>query len=387
MIEHALLFALGFLAATLTGLLVAPAIQRRIVAYAENRMKATMPLSPQEVRAQTDMARAAFAAENARVSQKLVREREKSTRLAVQVEGLKHDVSRLAADNADLKAQIEEMNVDAGELRSALRYEDQKFTQLKSQLESADREILHKKRDIEILHANRDLIQTDLNDNMIANAARETELDNLNSRMLTLRHEREKLLEGLRAAQAQLKETSLKLSREESKSRQLETKLTREISHSAGKDTELGRRDAEIARLREKLKSAAADTKSSARPTRTPEAKALLSAPPAAPLIDFTNGSPSANGTNAMDISSLEADVRDRSAAIAQHLAQVPSPEGDAALRDEIADVAAKMIVLTDAREGATSSIRNLLNQAGPPADPSRVSLAERAKDMLPPRK
>ena len=47
MIEYALLFALGFLAATLTGLLVAPAIQKRIVKFTEARMRATMPLSPQ----------------------------------------------------------------------------------------------------------------------------------------------------------------------------------------------------------------------------------------------------------------------------------------------------------------------------------------------------
>lgn len=370
MIEYALLFALGFLAATLTGLLVAPAIQRRIVAYTENRMKATMPLSPQEVRAQTDMARAAFAAENARVSQQLVREREKSTQLSIRMETVKRDISRLAADNADLKAQIEEMNVEAGDLRSALRHEDQRYGQLKAQLESAEREILHKKRDIEILNANRDLVQTDLNDSMIVGAARETELENLNSRITTLRHEREKLLEGLRAAQAQLKDAGVKLSREEGRSRQFEAKLTRD--------------NAEIGRLREKLKNVAVFPKTSTRPARTQETKALL--PPVSPSSEFTNGTTAANGANGIDIPSLEADVRDRSAAITQHLAQPPSPEGDAALREEIADVAARMIVLTDAREGAASPIRSLLNQPGPAADLGRTSLADRAKDMLPPR-
>ncbi|MFD1328239.1 hypothetical protein [Mycoplana ramosa] len=369
MIEYALLFALGFLAATLTGLLVAPAIQRRIVAYTENRMKATMPLSPQEVRAQTDMARAAFAAENARVSQKLIREREKSTQLSVRIETLKRDIGRLAADNADLKAQIEDMKVEAGDLRSALRHEDQRYGQLKAELEAAEREILHRKRDIEILNANRDLVQTDLNDSMIVGAARETELENLNSRIRTLRHEREKLLDGLRAAQAQLKDAGLKLSREEGRSRQLEAKLTRET--------------AEIGRLREKLKNVAVFPKTSARP-RTQETKALL--PPVSSPGEFANGTPAANGTNSIDIASLEADVRDRSAAITQHLAQPPSPEADAALREEIADVAARMIVLTDAREGAASPIRSLLNQPGPPADVGRTSLADRAKDMLPPR-
>lgn len=373
MIEYALLFALGFLAATLTGLLVAPAIQRRIVAYTENRMKATMPLSPQEVRAQTDMARAAFAAENARVSQQLVREREKSTQLSIRMEAVKRDISRLAADNADLKAQIEDMNVEAGDLRSALRHEDQRFGQLKSQLEAAEREILHKKRDIEILNANRDLVQTDLNDSMIFGAARETELENLNSRIKTLRHEREKLLEGLRAAQAQLKDAGVKLSREEGRSRQLDAKLTRET--------------AEIGRLREKLKNVAVFPKTAARPARTQETKSLLLPVSSPSSTNGTTAATGANGATNIDIASLEADVRDRSAAITQHLALPSSPEGDAALRDEIADIAARMIVLTDAREGAASPIRSLLNQPGPAADVGRTSLADRAKDMLPPSK
>lgn len=81
MIEYAILFGLGFLTATLLALLIAPAIHRHIVAYTENRIRATMPISPQEVRAQKDMARALYAAENAKVRQELDTEREKNTSL------------------------------------------------------------------------------------------------------------------------------------------------------------------------------------------------------------------------------------------------------------------------------------------------------------------
>lgn len=388
MIEYALLFALGFLAATLAGLLVAPAIQRRIVAYTENRLKATMPLSPQEVRAQTDMARAAFAAENARISQKLVREREKSTQLAVKNEALKRDVSRLAADNADLKAEIDDMNVGAGDLRSTLRHEGDRFAQLKAQLEAAEREVSQKKREIEALNANRELLQSELNDGMIALAASETEVENLKSRLLALRHEREKLLDGLRAAQSNLKETTLKLSREEGRSRQLEAKLSREISNSAAKDATLERRAAEIGRLREKLKGIPVNARTPARPSRPTEARPLLAALPDAPRIEFTNGNGAQPMTsaNGMDIPALEADVRDRGAAVAQRLSQPASPQADAELREEIADLAARMIVVTDAREGAASPIRGLLDQAGAGTDPNRISLAQRAKNLLPPQ-
>lgn len=386
MIEYALLFALGFLAATLVGLLVAPAIQRRIVAYTENRMKATTPLSPQEVRAQTDMARAVFAAENARVSQSLVREREKGTRLAVQNEALKRDVSRLAADNADLQAHIEDMNVDAGDLRSSLRHDEQKFAQLKAQLEAADREILHKKREIEILNANRDLVQSDLNDHLIALAAKETEIENLGSRLLALRHERDKLVEGLRVAQANLKETSLKLSREVSRARQLESELSREQNQSAGNDAAPERRVAEVDRLRDKLKNHTPDTRPQAAIAHTSEMKPLLAAPAEIPLIEHDRESASGNGASVLDLLSLEADVRDRSAAITQRLSEAPTEATDAALREEMADVAAKMIVLTDAHEGDASPIRSLLDQAPPANGSGRLSLASRAKNMLPPQ-
>ena len=40
-IEYALIFGLGFMAAALLVMLVAPAVHQRIVAYTENRLKAT----------------------------------------------------------------------------------------------------------------------------------------------------------------------------------------------------------------------------------------------------------------------------------------------------------------------------------------------------------
>jgi len=95
-IEFALLFALGFLTAVILGLLVAPAVHKRIVRFAEDRLKATMPLSPQEVRAQKDAARAGYAAENARTSQTLKRERDKNVNLLVQNGAIQKEAQRVA---------------------------------------------------------------------------------------------------------------------------------------------------------------------------------------------------------------------------------------------------------------------------------------------------
>ncbi len=82
MIEYVLLFSLGFLTAVLVTVLVAPAVRRRIVYFTENRIRATVPLSAAELKAQADMVRATYAAENAKLGVAVKREREK---------GLAHD--------------------------------------------------------------------------------------------------------------------------------------------------------------------------------------------------------------------------------------------------------------------------------------------------------
>ena len=93
-------------------------------------------------------------------------------------------------------------------------------------------------------------------------------------------------------------------------------------------------------------------------------------------LLAHGNGHEAAAPAGGVDIHAIEADVRDRSAAITQRLSDAPTQETDAALREDMADIAAKMIVLTDAREGAASPLRSLLDQAPPASDPRRLSLA-----------
>ncbi|MDX3929175.1 MAG: hypothetical protein QHC90_25660 [Shinella sp.] len=363
MIEYALLFALGFLAATLVGLLIAPAIQRRIVKFTETRIKATMPLSPQEMRAQKDMARAAFAAENARLSQNVVREREKGTRLMVQNERLLKDTGKLAAENADLQAQVAEMNVEAADLRSAIRRAEQTIEQFKTTSDAGDREGRRKLEEMQKLLG-------EVDDLKIALAARDTELENLKSRIDGMRDERDRLRGELKVSREQAREIQLRLSREEGRVRQLETKLSKEVAGSVDKDTVIERRIAEVNRLREKLKGAAADKK----------------APAAMPPLDHPSRESGRNAQAApVDLQALEEDVRNQSAALAERLVAAKSDANDEALREEIADIARKMIVLTATREGTASPIHDLLESAEVPRRGGRKSLARRAKDALEP--
>ena len=379
MIEYALLFALGFLAATLAGLLIAPAIQNRVVKFTEKRMLTTMPLSPQEVRAQKDMARAAYAVENARVSQDLIREREKSTTFQVRTETLLQQSGKLSAENADLQAQIAEMNVEAADMRSKLRREEHKVEQMKAALEASDREVQHRDREIATINTRIHRLLGDIDNLKIDLATRDTEVENLKSRIASLRDEREKLRDDLKHQADEAKEVQLKLSREEGRVRQLETKLSREIAGSADKDNVIERRIAEINRLRDKLKTPAGRRASRNAPV-TGLARIMESDQREATEAAAAE---QAVAVPALDISAMDEDVRNRSAALTERLASSRNDAHDGAMRDEIADVAARMVTLAAAREGADSPIHALLDKPERPRKgKGRRSLADRVREI-----
>ncbi len=70
MIELAMVFALGFLVASLIALAAAPAFWRRAIRLSTRRLEMQLPLSPQEIRAGRDLLRAEFAVERRRLEQK-----------------------------------------------------------------------------------------------------------------------------------------------------------------------------------------------------------------------------------------------------------------------------------------------------------------------------
>ncbi|MFC6444894.1 coiled-coil domain-containing protein [Shinella zoogloeoides] len=371
MIEYALLFALGFLAATLTGLLVAPAIQKRIVKFTEDRMRATMPLSPQEVRAQKDMARAAFAAENARLAQSVRRERDKRTLQVVKNEKLLAEAAGIATENSELHAQIADMNIEAGDMRSALRREEMKSEQLRAALLAADRDMRAKLAGVSHLYADLDSMRIDL-------ATRETTMENLKSRIGNLKDERDKLRQDLKTAGEKATTLEVRLSREEGRVRQLETRLTREVAGSADKDNAIERRIAEIDRLREKVKTLTAENKEAVKAVRATGLARTIS------TSRLSSRRPEkAQPASPIDIAALEEEARNQGTALTERLLAAKADTNDAALREEMADLAGKMIVLTAAREGAGSPVHELIATIDPALEGDERSLARRVREKI----
>ncbi|PZU84661.1 MAG: hypothetical protein DI528_14025 [Shinella sp.] len=386
MIEYGLLFGLGFMAAALVVMLIAPAIHQRIVLYTENRLKATMPLSPQEIRAQKDMARAVYAAENARTTQELTREREKSIALKLSNEQLGHEASRLVAENQDLHAQINEMSVEAAEFRSKLRRAELEADNLKEALKRTEENIVAKGLEIEAQSKRLRLMASDIDNMRIEASSRETEIENLKMRVQTLRDEREELRRETKLLTKRAKDAEQRLSQEEHKLLRLDDRLARQMSENVDKDATIDRRLKEIARLKQNLKSANGQLR---QVTKTLRGANL-------PVPDFkesevveeevVESAPTLQAVPALeiDIEGLAEELRHRHTALTERLLKAKSPANDDALREEIADIAAKMIVITAHREGDGSPIPGLLRSKSVKGANAHPSLAERALALDP---
>lgn len=452
MIEYALLFGLGFLSATLIAILIAPAIHRRIVAYTEGRIRATLPISPEEVRAQRDMARAVYAAENARTSQELIQERDRTAGLLVRVEGLVDGQRTLEGQKLDLSMHIDTLDAQAAELRARLRLADSEIQALKAALDLATSDGTMRDSEISELHDRLQRFSADADAMRLDASGREAELDNLRTRMGNLRDERETHREEARRHLTRVKEAEARLAREMERAAGLEERLARAVADHADKSEALERRGEEILRLRESLGGADASGPTASRGGRNPTAseaavarvsaaRRKMKAPGAAanelviasaeadeavagpstvvmPADDASASDSAAPEATADDVAAMAAvpvgnaatgavvaktdagkagsgseidmspavtavqdDIRNRAAALIERLSRGRERGNEAAMREELAVIAANLVAVTMVREGPSSPIRAVL--AGKVAHGTRLSLAERSKQAI----
>ncbi|GEO85628.1 MULTISPECIES: hypothetical protein [Alphaproteobacteria] len=380
MIEYALLFGLGFLAAALIAMLVAPAVHRRIVLYTENRLKATMPLSPQEIRAQKDMARAVYAAENARTMQELLREREASVSLQISNGTLVKEASRLLGENQDLKAQIHDMSVEAADSRSKFRRTEIDATNLKEALRRTEESAVAKDLEITALVKRIERMLSDIDNLKIERTTRETEIENLKMRVQALRDEREELRRETRLVTKRAKDAEIRLAQEEHKVLRLDDRLAQAMAEGVDKEALLERRTREIARLKTGVKSANAQVRAAVKALRA----ANLPVPDFKEIAVAEQEEASPAPIAAAVTADLAEELRHRHTALTERLIKAKTGANDKALREEIADIAAKMIVLTAANEGEKSPIPELLRANSTRGAGKELTLAERVLAIEP---
>lgn len=385
MIEFAILFGLGFLSAILLVALMAPAINRRIMSYTEKRLRATMPISPQEVRAQKDMARALYAAENAKTRQELDTERERALTLKFKNDTAVTDASRLLADTRELKLQVEEMTLEAGDLRAKARRHEEAASKLRAQLQHAEETSVSRATEIANLTKRVSAISREFDDLKITLSARDIEVEQARHKTATWRKERDAMTKELEEVSAKSRETTNHLSRESRKITRLEEQLAAEAARNADNETTIERRTQEIARLKERLTATGGQPNDMVIRLQNPavsnttqvaqeETTDLLIEPPA-PLVQI-----GADATADQIAKEIE-DIRNQGTALTERLLNVKGGKSDEAIRTEIAQIAARMIAVTAAKEGEASPIPGIIANAAP--GDGRQNLATRAGDLI----
>jgi DNA repair exonuclease SbcCD ATPase subunit len=413
-IEFALLFALGFLAAALVALIVAPIIQRRIVTLTERRIRASVPLSAAEIRAEKDMARAAYAADNARLSIDLKQNREALAQSTAKGTRLSNELVALRAEKLTAEQTIEERDASIRELNATMHQREQEITNLSGNLGAAIRLAEARKNEIASKEQLINRLGSEIEELRIDVATLDTEAENFKAQIKELRDERRVLRDKLKTTEETNHDLAFRLKREEARLVETEAKLAKTISSLTDRENALDRRVAEVERYKEKNKSLAEELKAARRertasetgkanaqqrgagmaaaakaepPRQNPGPAAKTAASAAANGPQPTNSDFETDDTPDFDLTDSEKvdRLRARQAALTERLMKADTSKNDAALRTELATVAAMMVELTAGRGGGNSAIAKIL-ETSEDRTVSRnpgPSLAGRARDLI----
>jgi chromosome segregation ATPase len=121
MIEQIMYFGIGFLVATLVGLLVIPLIHGRAVRLTMRRLAATAPMSMSEIQADKDKLRADFAMSTRRLEASVETLKTKSVDQLTELNKTADTISRLKVELGEKKAAIFALEAHEKALRDQLR--------------------------------------------------------------------------------------------------------------------------------------------------------------------------------------------------------------------------------------------------------------------------
>jgi uncharacterized membrane protein YccC len=148
MIESVMYFGIGFLVATLLGLLFIPVVHNRAIRLTMKRLEASMPLSITEIRADKDQLRAEFAMSTRRLEMRNEKLKAQTTTQLVEL-GKKTDaVNQLRKELAENKVTNVALEARDRTLRDQLRASE-KENQIKSKaLSEAERQLANKEAEL-----------------------------------------------------------------------------------------------------------------------------------------------------------------------------------------------------------------------------------------------
>jgi len=230
MIEPIMYFGLGFLAASLLGLIIVPFVHGRAVRLTVRRLEAATPLSMAEIQADKDQLRAEFAMSTRRLEMSVEQLKNKSTGQLAEL-GKKNDViNRLKIELGEKAATIFALEARDRGIKDQLRATEDELEVKVNSLRETERQLADK--EAELVKATAQLTETTATSDgqRVEIVALKTQIDNLKDQVSDLGR--------------QVKDTEERHAREKEASE----KATKELAEERGTVQALGTRVAQLER-------------------------------------------------------------------------------------------------------------------------------------------
>ena len=183
MVEPVMFFGIGFLFASLIGLIIIPLVQARAVRLTMRRLEAATPLSMAEIQADKDQLRAEFAMSTRRLEMSVEQMKAKTTSQLAEL-GKKSDaINRLKLELGEKTATIFALEARDKALKDQLRATEEELSFKLNAMREAERALAEKQADLAKLTARHDQ-QSGVNDSQrVELVALRTHVDALKDRV------------------------------------------------------------------------------------------------------------------------------------------------------------------------------------------------------------
>lgn len=397
MIEAALYIAVGFLAAVLAAMIVAPTVWRRAVYLTRKRIEASVPLTVGELQADKDRLRAEHAVAEKKLDVALRKQRDIATRQAAEISDMTATLKERGATIAEREATIDDLTAKLGATREELGRNKADLDATRLELNTVGAALSARAAELEsTAHLKADaerqlaLAGDALADQQVRYSALEDRLGETRDKLRTQQGK-------ARDSRGEARQTAELLKTERGKSAELDTRLERAIARASDLEEKLARREKEITRLRDARSGEEADLQElEQRALDAEQERAVLEEElgeltvRVARITKQLDGKEPEAVIGARDvrIAQLEADLeseRKRARALTAQLDETPagaSDKGEVALRDEIGALAAEIVHMAALLEGEGSPIPDLIGQAEEGPSQGTVSLAARVRAL-----
>jgi DNA repair exonuclease SbcCD ATPase subunit len=186
-VQSTLFFILGFLCAGFLALMVAPAIWRRAVSLTRKRIEASMPLTLNEVQAETDRVRAEAAMSIRRLEISVKSLKEKAANQLIEINRSREELRRLTGETSGKTHLLADLEVKVPELQAKLREREEQVEILSKRLREADDLIDKQASELEKLGKTYEEVTFLSSARQIELAGRETEIERLSIEAARLR--------------------------------------------------------------------------------------------------------------------------------------------------------------------------------------------------------